>query len=196
MSQHATNDGRSEREKMLAGDLYTSDDPELVAAQRHAYRLMREYERCYASSAARAQKILRELLGAVGPDVHVKPPLYVDYGKHVTIGAGTFANYGLVALDVATITIGSNVKIGPNVQLLTPTHPVDPQLRLQRLEAAKPIVIEDNVWLGGGAIVLAGVTVGRNSVIGAGAVVTKNVPADVVAAGNPLRLIRSLSPPD
>lgn len=184
---------RSEKEKMLAGDLYTADDPELAAASHRAYQLTREYERRYAVSIAGAHKVLQELLGIVAPDVHIKPPLYVDYGKHITVGAGTFINYGLVALDVVAITIGSNVKIGTNVQLLTPTHPVEPQLRLQRLEAAKPIVIGNNVWIGSGAMVLAGVTIGENSVIGAGSVVTKDVPANVVAVGNPARVTRSLS---
>lgn len=193
MDDPATDDNRSEKEKMLAGDLYSADDPELAAASHRAYQLMREYEQRYAVSVAEGHKVLKELLGGVAPDVHIKPPLFVDYGKYITIGAGTFINYGLVALDVVTITIGNNVKIGTNVQLLTPTHPVEPQLRLQRLEAAKPIVIGDNVWIGSGAMVLAGVTIGENSVIGAGSVVTKDVPANVVAVGNPARVTRSLS---
>jgi maltose O-acetyltransferase len=192
MSEKAAPDRRSQREKMIAGDLYIADDPELAAASRQAYRLSREYEARYAVDLADAHKVLEELLGAVGADVHVKPPLFVDYGKYITVGAGTFVNYGLVALDVAAITIGRDVQIGPNVQLLTPTHPVDPELRRAKLEAAKPIVIGDNVWLGGGAIVLAGVTIGANSVIGAGAVVTRDIPANVVAAGNPARVIREL----
>ena len=103
-----------------------------------------------------------------------------------------FANFGLVALDVATITIGDDVQIGPNVQLLTPTHPVEPELRLAKWEAAQPIVIGDNAWLGGGAVVLAGVTVGPGTVVGAGAVVTRDLPAGVVAVGNPARVLRTL----
>jgi maltose O-acetyltransferase len=182
----------SEKEKMVAGQLYTADDPELAAESRQAYQLSREYEARYAVDLADAHKVLEQLLGAVGADVHIKPPLYVDYGKYITVGAGTFVNYGLVALDVAAITIGRDVQIGPNVQLLTPTHPVDPEPRRAKLEAAKPIVIGDNVWLGGGAIVLAGVTIGENSVIGAGAVVTRDVPANVVAVGNPARVIREI----
>ncbi len=196
MAKDTTNDSRSEKEKMLAGDLYTADDPELAAASHRAYQLMREYEQRYAVSIAEGRKVLEELLGNVAPDAHIKPPLYVDYGKYITIGAGTFINYGLVALDVVSITIGSNVKIGTNVQLLTPTHPVQPELRLQRLEAARPIVIGDNVWIGSGAIVLAGVTIGENSVIGAGAVVTKDVPPNVVAVGNPARVVRRFDADD
>jgi maltose O-acetyltransferase len=192
MSQENEPDQRSQKERMEAGDLYIADDPELAAAGRQAYRLSREYEARYAVDLADAHKVLEELLGSVAADVHIKPPIFVDYGKYITVGAGTFVNYGLVALDVASITIGRDVQIGPNVQLLTPTHPVNPGQRLAKLEAAKPIVIGDNVWLGGGAIVLAGVTIGVNSVIGAGAVVTRDIPANVVAVGNPARVIREL----
>jgi maltose O-acetyltransferase len=146
----------------------------------------------YAANFPQAREVLAQLLGGLGDDVHIKPPLFVDYGFNLTIGSGSFVNYGLVALDVARITIGRDAQIGPNVQLLTPTHPVDPELRRARYEAAKPIVIGDNVWLGGGAIVLAGVSIGDNSVIGAGAVVTRDIPANVVAVGNPARVIRRI----
>lgn len=122
----------------------------------------------------------------------MRPPLYVDYGSNITVGARTFVNYNLTALDVAAITIGEDCQIGPNVQLLTPTHPLEPGPRRDKLEAARPIVIGDNVWLGGGAIVLPGVTIGDNSVIGAGAVVTRDVPANVVAVGNPARPVRNV----
>ncbi|MFZ6647830.1 sugar O-acetyltransferase [Undibacterium sp. TJN25] len=186
-------DTRSQKEKMLAGDLYIADDAELSQAGRRAHLLARNYEARYAENLEQAQQVLQELLGELGEQVHIKPPLYVDYGFNIRIGAGTFANYGLVALDVAAITIGRDVQIGPNVQLLTPTHPVEADLRRAKYEAAKPIVIGDNVWLGGGAIVLAGVTIGENSVIGAGAVVTRDIPANVVAVGNPARVIRALA---
>lgn len=194
MSASEAGETRSQKEKMLAGDLYVADDPELAAASRQAYRLSREYEARYGVDLADARKVLEQLLGAVGPDAHIKPPLYVDYGKYISVGARTFINYGLVALDVAAITIGNDVNIGPNVQLLTPTHPLEPALRLAKLEAARPIVIGDNAWLGGGVIVLAGVSIGANSVIGAGAVVTKDIPANVVAFGNPARVVREFEP--
>nr|WP_116022834.1 sugar O-acetyltransferase [Thermomonospora umbrina] len=177
---------------MLAGDLYIADDPELEAASQRAIALAHRYGEVYPVDQEEAQVVLEELLGSVGAGVNIRPPLYVDYGSYITIGSGTFANYGLTALDVAPITIGDDVQIGPNVQLLTPTHPLDPEQRRAKLEAAEPIVVEDNVWLGGGAIVLAGVTIGVNSVIGAGAVVTKDVPPNVVAVGNPARVIRRL----
>lgn len=190
-----TPDGRTQRERMLAGELYTADDAELAQASRRAYLLSREYEARYAVDLDEAQAVLVELLGAVGEGVHIKPPLRVDYGRYISIGARTFANYGLVALDVAPITIGEDVQIGPNVQLLTPTHPVAAEPRRAKLEAARPIVIGDNVWLGGGAIVLPGVTIGENSVIGAGAVVTADIPANAVAVGNPARVIRQIPVP-
>lgn len=192
MTDFFAGDPRSNRERMLAGDLYIADDPDLEAASRRAVALAHRYGEVYAADPDAARPILEDLLGSIAPDAHIRPPLYVDYGSYITVGSGTFANFGLTALDVAPITIGSDVQIGPNVQLLTPTHPLDPERRRAKLEAAEPIVIEDNVWLGGGAIVLPGVTIGENSVIGAGAVVTKDIPANVVAVGNPARVIRSL----
>ncbi|NMM35922.1 MAG: sugar O-acetyltransferase [Glaciimonas sp.] len=193
MSKSDLNDGQTQKERMLAGDLYIANDIELIHASRRAHLLAREYEARYAVDVDESHLVLEELLGTVAADVHIKPPIYVDYGFNITVGSGTFVNYGLVALDVASITIGKDVQIGPNVQLLTPTHPLDPELRRAKLEAAKPIVIGNNVWLGGGAIVLAGVTIGENSVIGAGAVVTKNIPPNVIAVGNPARVIRELT---
>jgi maltose O-acetyltransferase len=136
--------------------------------------------------------LLDQLLGSVGEGTEIRPPLYVDHGSTITIGARCFANSGLVALDVARITIGDDVQFGPNVQLLTPTHPVEPEPRRQKWEAAQPITIGDNVWIGGGAIVLPGVTIGANTVVGAGAVVSRDLPADVVAVGNPARVVREL----
>ena len=138
------------------------------------------------------RRLLEELLGEVGEATEVRPPVYVDYGTNIVIGARTFANFGLVALDVAAIRIGDDVQIGPNVQLLTPTHPVEPTPRREKWEAAKPITIGNNVWLGGGAIVLPGVTIGDNTVVGAGAVVTKDLPADVIAVGNPAKVIGTI----
>ncbi|MFE2277958.1 sugar O-acetyltransferase [Streptomyces sp. NPDC059454] len=189
---HFANDPRTNLERMLAGDLYIADDPEIARRQQRAMRLAARYQAAYPENPAEARPILTELLASVGEDVDVRPPLYVDYGSNISIGARTFVNYHLTALDVARITIGEDCQIGPNVQLLTPTHPVEPEPRRDKLEAALPITIGDNVWLGGGAIVCPGVTIGDNSVIGAGAVVTKDIPANVVAVGNPARPVRTL----
>ena len=177
---------------MRAGDLYIADDPNLAADNIRGMELADRYGRTWPTDRGGAKQILADLLGAIGEDSEIRPPLYVDYGKYIRIGARTFINFNLTALDVAAITIGDDVQIGPNVQLLTPTHPLEPGPRRDKLEAAKPITIGNNVWIGGGAIILPGVTVGENSVIGAGSVVTKDVPANVVAVGNPARVIRSL----
>jgi maltose O-acetyltransferase len=192
MPDYFAGDPRTNRERMLAGDLYIADDPDIARGARRAVDLQTRYTAAYAVDDVAARPILEELLGFLGQDAHIKAPLFVDYGSHLRVGARTFINYNLTALDVAPITIGEDCQLGPNVQLLTPTHPVEPQPRRDRLEAARPIVIGDNVWIGGGAIVLAGVTIGDNSVIGAGAVVTRDVPSDVIALGNPARVIRSI----
>ncbi|MFC7762627.1 sugar O-acetyltransferase [Catellatospora bangladeshensis] len=186
-------DGRSMRERMLAGDLYIADE-ELVGHMHRAAELMEAFNATSVNEPQRYRELLEQLLGAVGEDTYIRPPIRVDYGAHIRIGARSFANYGLVALDVAPITIGDDVQIGTNVQLLTPTHPIDPRLRRDKWEAAEPITIGDNVWLGSGAIVLAGVTIGENTVVGAGAVVTRDLPANVVAVGNPARVIRTIQP--
>jgi maltose O-acetyltransferase len=185
-------DERSMRERMLAGDPYIADDPEIGEQSAAALDLMAAYNATTVRQAPLRRQLLEELLGSVGESTEIRPPFYVDYGSHIRIGARCFANFGLVALDVAAITIGDDVQMGPNVQLLTPTHPVEPGPRRDKWEAAQPITIGDNVWLGGGAIVLPGVTIGENTVVGAGSVVTRDLPANVVAVGNPARVIRSL----
>ncbi|MGI6877562.1 sugar O-acetyltransferase [Microbacterium sp. gxy059] len=196
MTDHFAGDPRTNRERMLAGDLYIADDPENERRARRAVRLMGLYARREAAGDASAREVLADLIGSLGDDAYVKPPLFVDYGENISIGARSFANYGLTALDVAPITIGEDCQIGPHVQLLTPTHPIAPDPRRDKLEAAEPIVIGDNVWLGGGVIVCPGVTIGDNSVVGAGSVVTRDIPADVVAVGNPARVIRSVREAD
>jgi maltose O-acetyltransferase len=181
------------RERMLAGDLYIADDPEIAAALARAQRLTHRYNAIDPADVAARHALLRDLLGAFGEGSEIRAPLHCDYGSHTFVGARTFANFGLVCLDVATITIGDDVQVGPNVQLLTATHPLEPGPRRDKWESARPIAIGDNAWLGGGAIVLPGVTIGADSVIGAGAVVTRDVPPGVVALGNPARVIRSVS---
>ena len=192
MGTDEAEDRRSTRERMLAGDLYVADDPELAAASTRARGLQDRYHRASIAGDPGARGLLADLIGELGDEVEVRPPLFVDYGKHLRIGARTFVNYNLTALDCARITIGDDCQIGPNVQLLTATHPLPPGPRRDKLEAAHPITLGDNVWLGGGVIVCPGVTIGEDSVIGAGSVVTKDVPAGVVAVGNPARVLRRL----
>lgn len=176
---------------MLAGDEYCADDPAFAEPLGRAARLADRYHReRMAGDTAGADATLAELLGSVGDRVTIRSPLFVDLGRRITVGARTFVNVNLTALDIAPITIGEDCQIGPNVQLLTPTHPIDPQRRRALIESAEPITIGDNVWLGGGVIVCPGVTIGDDSVIGAGSVVARDIPAGVVAVGNPARVIR------
>ncbi|HSK48238.1 MAG TPA: sugar O-acetyltransferase [Coriobacteriia bacterium] len=182
----------SERDKMLAGELYSASDPSLEE-DRRACRLTLEWFN--ASSVAepeRRRDALVELLAEIGADTIVEPPLHCDYGYNFTIGARCYINTGVVALDCAAIRIGDDVQIGPRVQLLAATHPVQPDVRRTGLEYAKPITIEDGVWLGGGVIVCPGVTIGADSVIGAGSVVLEDIPPQVVAVGSPCRVVRRL----
>jgi maltose O-acetyltransferase len=187
-----TPDGRSQRERMLAGDLYIADDPQLAADSLRARTLTSQFNNSDPADPKAGLRLLRELLGSVGEGTEIRPPLYCDYGYQTHVGARTFINVGVVLLDVATIRIGDDVQVGPNVQFLTPTHPVEPEARRAKWEAAKPITVADNVWLGGGVIVCPGVSIGENTVVGAGAVVVKDLPANVVAVGNPARVVRSL----
>jgi maltose O-acetyltransferase len=184
-------DPRTNRERMLAGDMYIADDPENTRLAQRAVRLTDAFYRATVDGGD-ARAILAQLIGHLGEDAVIRPPLWVDYGENISVGDRTFINFNLTALDVASIAIGADCQIGPNVQLLTPTHPIEPQPRRDKLEAAKPIVIGDNVWLGGGVIVCPGVTIGDNSVVGAGSVVTRDIAANVVALGNPARVVREI----
>jgi maltose O-acetyltransferase len=162
----------------------------LVSARETCHRQVDRFNAARAANAGDRDRIIRALFGRVGVDVEVEPPLSCDYGVNVTIGDRSFINYGGVILDCAAITIGADVQIGPNVQLLTPTHPLDPALRRTKVESAAPIVVHDGVWLGGGVIVCPGVTIGGNTVVGAGSVVVDDLPAGVLAVGNPARVVR------
>jgi maltose O-acetyltransferase len=178
---------------MLAGDLYIADDPTLATESRRAQQLTKTFNDSAPDDEEGRRRILVELLGGLGEGTEIRPPLYCDYGYHLVVGARTFVNFGLVALDVAPITIGDDVQVGPRVQLLTPTHPLDPEPRRAKWEAAEPITVESNVWLGGGVIVCPGVTIGADTVVAAGAVVTRDLPAGVVAVGSPARVVRELA---
>src|SRR6476659_10109144 len=154
------------RERMLAGDLYSADDPDLIKENARALALLEAFNASAATNLDEQRRLLTELLGSYGQQSRIRPPFYCDYGYQTHIGARTFANFGLVCLDVARVTIGDDVQVGPNVQLRTPTHPLEPGPRRDKWEAASPITIEDNVWLGGGVIVCPGVTIGRDTVVG------------------------------
>ena len=182
--------------RMLRGELYLADDPEIAAEQARAQELQERYNATRHAEQDLRDTLLRELLGEVGAGVVVRPPFFCDYGSHISIGTRTFVNYDCVLLDVAPIRIGAACQLATRVQLLTATHPIDPEPRRIGWESAEPIEIGDNVWLGGGAVVCPGVTIGADTVVGAGAVVTRDLPAGVVAAGVPARVLRKIDERD
>ena len=177
---------------MLAGKLYDPLDPELVAARKRARDLCRRLNGTGDAERVRRRRVLRALFGAGGDTVWMQPPFHCDYGSNIHLGTRVFFNFNCVVLDVCQVRIGDYTLFGPGVQILTPLHPLDPALR-RKQEFGKPVEIGADVWVGGGALILAGVRVGSRSVIGAGSVVTRDVPAGVLAAGNPCRVIRKLS---
>jgi maltose O-acetyltransferase len=182
-----------QKSRMLRGELYLSSDSELVAERLHCQELLDQFNGSAAGEGQHRRDLLAALLGSIGTDSEILPPFRCDYGYQVHIGAGSFVNYGAIMLDIARSTIGDQVQIATNVQLLTATHPLDAGLRRAGWESGEPITIEDGAWLGGGAIVCPGVHIGENAVIGAGSVVTKDIPGNVLAFGNPCRVIRSLN---
>lgn len=184
------------KERMLRGDLYLADDAVLQDDQARAQALVERYNATRHSEQDLRTTILRALLGHAGEGVVVRPPFRCDYGSQISIGARTFVNFDCVMLDVAPITIGEACQVATRVQLLTATHPVDPGPRRIGWESGEPIVLGDNVWLGGGVVVCPGVAIGGDSVVGAGAVVTRDLPAGVVAAGVPARVIREIGEAD
>lgn len=182
---------RSERDKMLAGELYDPLDPELARARERARDLCQDLNATREAQSEERRRILRELLGSGGDDVWLQPPFYCDYGSNIHLGRKCFFNFNCVVLDVCEVRIGDYTLFGPAVQIYTATHPLDAELR-RRQEFGQPIAIGSDVWVGGGAIICPGVTIGARCVIGAGSVVTRDVPDDVFAAGNPCRVIRAL----
>lgn len=183
---------KTERQKMLAGDLYDLMEAELVAARARARDLCRALNDTREGAQEERRRILRELFGAGGDSVWMQPPFFCDYGSHIALGERVFFNFNCVVLDVCPVHIGSSTSFGPAVQIYTPMHPFNAELR-RREEFGKPVEIGTDVWVGGGAIILPGVRIGSRAVIGAGSVVTRNVPEDVFAAGNPCRVIREIT---
>ena len=178
----------SERQKMISGLPYDPGDPELQADQSAAKHWMVRYNAAMASSPAERRDLLRQRLGEVGEGAIIRPPFHCDYGYNIRLGRGVFLNFNCVILDVCEVEIGDQTQIGPGVQILTADHPRDPAERAAGIEFGKPIVIGRNVWIGGGAIILPGVSIGDDAIIGAGSVVTRDVPEGVTAAGNPARM--------
>lgn len=183
----------SQKRRMLAGEPYSAQDPELVADRLRAGRLLDRFNGSLADEEALRVAALRELFAGFGEGAAVRPSFRCDYGYNIRIGRGAFVNFDCVVLDCSTVTIGDAVQIGPAVQIYTAEHPLDPAARRSGIESARPVAIGDNAWLGGGAIVCPGVTIGAGTVVGAGSVVVRDLPAGVVAVGNPCRVLRPLS---
>lgn len=178
--------------KMISGQPYRPDDPELAAHREQARDLVFRFNHTPPTQMATRQALLTDLFGAFGEGSHIEPNLHCDYGTNIHIGPRFYANANCVLLDVAEIRIGADVMLAPMVGLYTATHPVDPELRVSGVEYGFPITIGDRVWLGGGVQVGPGVTIGADTVVGTGAVVVKDLPAGVVAVGNPARVVREV----
>ena len=183
---------KTERQKMLAGEPYDPMDAGLVAARTRARDLCQALNATREAEQEELRKILRELFGVGGDSVWMQPPFFCDYGSNIRLGERVFFNFNCVVLDVCPVNIGSFTLLGPAVQIYTPMHPLNAQLR-QREEFGRPVEIGSDVWLGGGAIILPGVRIGSRAVIGAGSVVTRDVPEGVFAAGNPCRVVREIT---
>ena len=188
--------GMTEKEKMLAGELYLASDAELTRDRLHAREVIHRFNALPPDASDEAWALLRGLFGAFGEGSVVMAPFQCDYGSNIHVGRNSFFNYNCVLLDCAAITIGDDVQVAPCVQLYTATHPLAAAVRRAGPEYALPITIGDRVWIGGGSIVLPGVTIGAESVVGAGSVVTRDVPPGVLAAGNPCRVLRSIEGSD
>ncbi len=182
----------TEKAKKIAGEFYLADDPELIAERQRASQLIRLFNSTTETELEQRQQLLGELLGAVGENPEINPPFYCEYGYNIYLGNQIYLNHGCVILDCGTVHLGNQVLCGPYVQIYTVNHPINPGMRLTGREQAKPVAIADNVWIGGGSIICPGVTIGAHTTIGAGSVVTKDIPPYVLAVGNPCRVIREL----
>lgn len=183
---------KTEKEKMLSGELYDALDEQLSLERTKARLLLNKLNFASADDSKTMIAILKELIPNAGKDLWIQPPFYCDYGYNIDVGDKVFFNFNCVVLDVMKVSIGSRTLFGPNVQIYTATHPINSHQRATGLEYAKPIVIGEDVWVGGSVVICPGVTIGSRSVIGAGSVVTKDIPGDVFAAGNPCKIIRTI----
>ncbi len=183
---------KSEKEKMLSGELYKPFGKELSSERQYAKELIFRFNSASPSEAEERIAIIRRLFGMTGADFYIEPPFRCDYGYNIEIGEKFYSNYNLIILDCAKVKIGNNVLIAPNVSIYTAGHPLDYQMRNEEYEFAYPVTIGDNVWIGGNVVINPGITIGNNSVVGSGSVITKNIPENVVAAGNPCRVLRQI----
>ena len=183
---------KSEKQKMLAGELYYALDKELTQDRIQTRLLLKELNDSGEDEGTKRRDILKELIPNKGKNVYIQPPFYCDYGYNMVVGKNVYFNFNCVVLDATLVKIGSRTLIGPNVQLYTATHPMNAKERASLQESARPISIGEDVWIGGSTVVCPGVIIGDRTVIGAGSVVTKDLPADVFAAGNPCKIIREL----
>jgi maltose O-acetyltransferase len=184
------------KDRIARGELYIGTDDDLAAEYERAQLILERYNASAFAEQELRDRLLRELLKACGEGVHVRPPFRLEYGTGVSIGARTFLNYDCLMLDVAPVTVGADCQVASRVQFITATHPIDPHVRRIGWETAKPITVGDNVWLSSGVILCPGVTIGDDTVVGAGAVVTRDLPAGVVAMGVPARAVREISEAD
>ncbi len=185
-----------QKERMLAGLPYKAWLDGLSEERLACKRIIHEYSLLSPDEGERAEELMRKLLGKTGKFFHIANPFHCDYGSNIEIGENFFSNYGLTILDVGKVTIGDNAQIAPNVSIYTAGHPIHPDSRNSGYEYGIPVAIGDNVWIGGNAVILPGITIGSNSVIGAGSVVTKDIPEWVIAAGNPCRVLRKITEED
>lgn len=183
----------SEKEKMIAGELYNPTDIELTADRRHARISFGKYNASHADDTEIRKGLLEVLFNSQPEKLYIEPPFYCDYGYNIQLGENVYMNFNCCILDVSVVKIGHNTMLGPNVQIYTATHPLEFKARNNGLEYAKPITIGNNVWIGGNSTLCPGVTIGNNVVIGAGSVVTKSFPDDVFVAGNPAKVIRIIN---
>ncbi|NMB29873.1 MAG: sugar O-acetyltransferase [Clostridiales bacterium] len=185
----------TEKEKMLAGKLYHAGD-ELAKELRRTKCKIHEINNMHPDQIQPREKAFRELFHSIGGNFNIESPFFCDYGENITIGENFYANHNCIILDCAKVTIGDNVLFGPSVSVFTAGHPVDTDLRLKGLEYAFPITIGNNVWIGGGTIINPGITIGDGAVIGAGSIVTKDIPPNVIAVGNPCKVLREINEDD
>lgn len=185
-----------EYERMLAGDLYVARDILPEHKSIHGKMIAQQINQVPIENTAEIVRLERTLFGKAGKNLYVNPPINVDYGCHITVGDNFYANMDCIFLDVNRVTIGNNVMVGPRVGFYTAGHPIVADIRIEDLEFGSPIVVEDNVWIGGSAVILPGVTIGKNAIVGAGAVVTKDVPANSIVGGNPAKVIRMINDQD